>query len=89
MTFSNLAIPGAELMLHLKIGGHVPDFVFDIPQKNLAIMFSLLAVAAVIVGLLVIKPLFRTFLELGPILTKISALGPQVSTYSTDYYLAC
>lgn len=44
----------------------MPDFFFDIPQKNLAILFSLLAVAAVIVGLLVVKPLFRTFFGTGP-----------------------
>ena len=34
----------------------MPDFVYDIPSGQLALFFSLAAVAAVVIGLLVVKP---------------------------------
>ena len=50
-------------------GGHrrgMPDFIYSIPQTQLAIYFSLVAVAAVFVGLLVVKPVLRMFFGTGP-----------------------
>jgi hypothetical protein len=44
----------------------VPDFVFDIPPRELAVWFSLLAVGAVLIGLLLIKPVLRIFFGTGP-----------------------
>jgi hypothetical protein len=37
----------------------MPDFVYDIPLKTLAIYFSLIAVAAMFFGILVVKPVLR------------------------------
>jgi hypothetical protein len=44
----------------------VPDFLYDIPLRELAIYFSLIAVSAVLAGLLVIKPFLRVFFGTGP-----------------------
>jgi hypothetical protein len=44
----------------------VPDFVYDIPSTQLAALFSLIAVGAVLFGLLVVKPVLRIFFGTGP-----------------------
>lgn len=44
----------------------MPEIVYSIPQIQLAIYFSLAAVAAMIFGLLVVKPLLRIFFGTGP-----------------------
>ena len=44
----------------------MPEFVFDVPPRQLAVWFSVLAVCAVLLGLLVIKPLFRIVFGTGP-----------------------
>jgi hypothetical protein len=44
----------------------VPDFIYDVPTATLAVWFSLVAVAAMVVGLLVVKPLFRLLIGTGP-----------------------
>ena len=43
----------------------MPDFVYDIPTVDLAIWFTLIALAMVIFGLFVIKPIFRLLLGTG------------------------
>lgn len=44
----------------------MPDFVYDVPTTTLAIWFSLVAVAAMFVGVLVVKPIFRLLIGTGP-----------------------
>ena len=44
----------------------MPDFVYDIPSTQLAALFSLVAVGAVLFGLLVVKPVLRIFFGTGP-----------------------
>ncbi|MGD9294644.1 MAG: DUF4239 domain-containing protein [Roseobacter sp.] len=44
----------------------MPEFVYDIPTARLAIWFVILALAAVAVGLFVIKPILRLLLGTGP-----------------------
>jgi hypothetical protein len=46
--------------------GSVPDFVYDIPAAQLATFFSLAAVTAVLLGLLVVKPILRILFGTGP-----------------------
>jgi hypothetical protein len=44
----------------------VPNFVYDIPTIQLAILFSIVAVSAAVIGLVVVKPLLRLILGTGP-----------------------
>lgn len=44
----------------------MPDFVYDIPSNQLAVLFSVVAVGAVLFGLLVVKPVLRIFFGTGP-----------------------
>lgn len=44
----------------------MPEFVYDIPPVRLAVLFSAIAVGAVFVGLLVVKPLARLLFGTGP-----------------------
>lgn len=44
----------------------MPDFVYDIPTPQLALWFSAVAIAAVVVGLFVVKPFFRLLIGTGP-----------------------
>lgn len=44
----------------------MPDFVYDIPPVRLAALFSLIAVGAVFVGLLIVKPVARMLFGTGP-----------------------
>jgi hypothetical protein len=44
----------------------VPNFVYDIPTIQLAILFSIVAVSAAVIGLVVVKPLLRVILGTGP-----------------------
>lgn len=44
----------------------MPDFVYDVPTSTLAAYFSLLGIAAVIFGILVIKPVLRLAMGTGP-----------------------
>jgi hypothetical protein len=46
--------------------GSVPDFVYDISSTELALLFSVVAVGAVMIGLLVVKPILRIFFGTGP-----------------------
>ena len=44
----------------------MPDFVYQIPAAQLALLFSVVAVGAVLTGLLVVKPVLRIFFGTGP-----------------------
>lgn len=44
----------------------MPEFIYDIPTERLAVWFSLATLAAIVFGLLVVKPLFRLLIGTGP-----------------------
>jgi hypothetical protein len=44
----------------------MPDFVYDMQPRQLAILFALITVGAMIVGLLVVKPFLRLLMGVGP-----------------------
>lgn len=44
----------------------MPDFVHDIPTVDLAVWFAVIFVATVVIGLFVVKPIFRLLLGTGP-----------------------
>ncbi|MGI9525081.1 MAG: hypothetical protein ACR2PG_25920 [Hyphomicrobiaceae bacterium] len=44
----------------------MPDFIYNLSSYTLAINFGLLAVAAVLVGILIIKPILRLLIGTGP-----------------------
>jgi hypothetical protein len=44
----------------------MPDFIYDVPTRTLAVWFSVATVALMLVGLLVIKPIMRLLLGTGP-----------------------
>jgi hypothetical protein len=44
----------------------VPDFVYDIPAGQLASFFSIVAILAVLVGIVIVKPILRILFGTGP-----------------------
>jgi hypothetical protein len=48
------------------VQGSVPEFVYDISSGRLALLFMFAALAAVLTGLLVVKPILRIFFGTGP-----------------------
>jgi len=48
----------------------MPDFVYDIPPRTLAIYFALIAVGTMFLGLLIVKPVFRVLIGSGPQLNQ-------------------
>ena len=44
----------------------MPDFVYDIPAVDLAVWFAVISLSTVVVGLFIVKPLFRMLLGTGP-----------------------
>ena len=44
----------------------MPDFIYDMPTQTLAIWFSVIAVGAMLAGLLVLKPVLRLLIGSGP-----------------------
>ncbi len=44
----------------------MPDFVYDMPIATLAVWSSVLAICVMVVGLLVVKPVFRVLIGTGP-----------------------
>ena len=44
----------------------MPEFVYDVPTNTLAIWCSLIAVASIVIGVLVVKPVFRLLIGTGP-----------------------
>ncbi|HMQ94107.1 MAG TPA: DUF4239 domain-containing protein [Amaricoccus sp.] len=63
----------------------MPDFIYDIPTRSLAIYFSLFAVAMMVVGLLVVKPLLRLLMGTGPDFNQ--TIGQATAGFSLFYGL--
>jgi hypothetical protein len=63
----------------------LPDFIFDIPVRDLAIYISLITVGAMFVGLVVIKPILRLLFGAGPEFNQ--TLGSATSGFSLFYGL--
>src|SRR5262245_50870857 len=63
----------------------MPDFVYDIPLNKLAVYFSTIAVASIIFGLLIVKPILRLSMGAGPDLNN--AIGYGTSAFSLFYGL--
>ena len=63
----------------------MPDFVYDIPMRQLAIVFSLIAVGAVIFGMLIIKPILRLLIGSPPDLNELITYG--TASFSLFYGL--
>jgi hypothetical protein len=53
----------------------VPDFVYNIPSGQLAALFSVIAVGAVLTGLLIVKPLLRILFGTGPDFNQSVSFG--------------
>lgn len=53
----------------------MPDFVYDIPSGQLAALFSLIAVGAVMIGLLIVKPVLRILFGTGPDFNQSVSFG--------------
>ncbi len=53
----------------------MPDFVYDIPLRDLATWFSIAAVASIVFGMLVIKPIMRLLIGAGPDLNEAINYG--------------
>ena len=53
----------------------MPDFFYDIPTQQLALLFTAIAVSAVAAGILVVKPLMRLFFGTGPDFNHNLAFG--------------
>jgi hypothetical protein len=63
----------------------VPDFVFDIPTRDLAIYISFLTIGAMLVGLILFKPILRLLFGTGPDFNQ--SLGFATSSFSLFYGL--
>jgi hypothetical protein len=53
----------------------MPEFVYDIPLKSLAVYFALITVGAMFVGILVVKPILRLLIGSGSELNDSIAYG--------------
>lgn len=63
----------------------MPDFVFDIPARDLAIYMSLITVGAMFLGLIFVKPVLRVLIGSGPEFNQ--NLGYATSGFSLFYGL--
>ncbi|MER2509331.1 DUF4239 domain-containing protein [Amaricoccus sp.] len=63
----------------------MPNFVYDIPTRDLAIYFALIAVGAVFLGILVLKPILRLLMGAPPDLNE--AVGYGTAGFSLFYGL--
>jgi hypothetical protein len=63
----------------------MPDFIFDIPTRTLAIYFSIVTIALMLVGILVVKPLLRLLMGTGPDFNQ--TIGHATSGFSLFYGL--
>ena len=63
----------------------MPEFVYDIPLQQLAIYFALIAVAAMVVGILILKPILRLTMGAPPDLNE--AIGHGTAGFSLFYGL--
>ncbi|WP_136682393.1 bestrophin-like domain [Falsirhodobacter xinxiangensis] len=53
----------------------MPDFVYDIPLRDLATWFAIAAVGSIIFGMLVVKPIMRLLIGAGPDLNEAINYG--------------
>jgi len=44
----------------------MPDFIYDIPTTTLAVYFAILSFVVTLIGLLIVKPIFRLLIGAGP-----------------------
>jgi hypothetical protein len=63
----------------------LPDFVYEIPLRQLAVYFALITVGAMLVGLLVIKPILRLLIGAGPDFNE--SIGYATSGFNLFYGL--
>ena len=63
----------------------MPEFVYDIPLRSLAVYLALIAVAAMLVGLLIVKPILRLLLGAPPDLNE--SIGYGTAGFSLFYGL--
>ena len=66
-------------------GTAVPEFVYDIPLRQLALYFALIAVAAMVVGILIVKPILRLLIGAPPDLNE--SIGHGTAGFSLFYGL--
>jgi len=67
----------------------MPEFVYDIPLRTLAMYMALIAVASIVFGLLIIKPILRLLIGSPPDLNESIGYGPPASACSTGCCSAC
>lgn len=53
----------------------MPDFIYDIPLRQLATYFALAAVASIVFGMLIVKPIMRLLIGAGPDLNEAISYG--------------
>lgn len=53
----------------------MPEFVYDIPLRELATIFALLAVGSILLGILLVKPILRLLVGGGPDLNETIGYG--------------
>jgi hypothetical protein len=63
----------------------MPDFVYDIPLKDLAKYFAAVAVLAIVIGILIVKPVLRLLMGSGSNLNE--AISHGTSAFSLFYGL--
>ncbi len=63
----------------------MPDFIYDIPLRQLAINFALIAVLAIVLGILIIKPILRLLIGSPPDLNEL--IGHGTAGFSLFYGL--
>ena len=63
----------------------MPDFIYEIPQRDLALYFALAAVGSILFGLLILKPLLRLLFGAGPDLNE--SIGYATSGFNLFYGL--
>jgi hypothetical protein len=63
----------------------MPDFVYDIPPRELAMYFALIAVGAMLLGILILKPILRLLMGAPPDLNE--AIGYGTAGFSLFYGL--
>lgn len=63
----------------------MPDFIYDIPTRTLAVYFSLATIALMLLGLLIVKPVLRLLIGTGPGFNN--SIGHATSGFSLFYGL--
>jgi len=63
----------------------VPDWIYDVPLRQLAVQMAILAVVAMVVGILLVKPILRLLMGAPPDLNE--AIGYGTAGFSLFYGL--